>query len=306
MCVFQRSPPWFIPTATYHADLAPGFAWLLRHVPHYHRWYRFFQSAISVEGRRPLALVDLQWTQEGSVSRPNQVLRQALIDNLDKQFSDRPDLLGKVVPRHAPYSKRMLLDDGTWARTLKLPHVQLVDQAIASIGPRGITTADGRQHELDVIIYGTGFAASNFLNSLTVKGRGGCDLHDVWAGDARAYLGMNIPKFPNFFCLYGPNTNLVVNGSLILFAECEINYVMKCLETLLERDVRAIEVTQSAYEQFGQRMDQGNQLTAWGAAGARSWYKNATGRVSQNWTLSTLEFWRLTRQPNLQDYVLKS
>jgi len=306
LCVFQRSPPWFIPTATYHSDLAPGFAWLLRHIPHYHRWYRFFQFAVSVEGRRPFALVDPEWTQEGSVSRHNEVLRQALIDNLEKQFADRPDLLAKVIPRHAPYSKRMLLDDGTWARTLKQPHVQLVDQAIDSIGPRGITTADGRQHELDVIIYGTGFAASNFLNSLTVTGRGGCDLHDEWAGDARAYLGMNIPKFPNLFCLYGPNTNLVVNGSLILFAECEINYVMKCLETLLVRDVRAMEVTQSAYEDFGRKVDQGNQLTAWGTASARSWYKNATGRVSQNWPLSTLEFWRLTREPKLQDYVLKS
>ena len=77
-----------------------------------------------------------------------------------------------------------------------------------------------------MIIYGTGFQASKFLTPMTVTGRGGVDLHEQWAGDARAYLGITIPHFPNFFCLYGPNTNIVVNGSIVYFSECGVRYIL--------------------------------------------------------------------------------
>ena len=98
------------------------------------------------------------------------------------------------------------------------------------------------EHEVDVLIYGTGFTASKFLSGLKVTGRGGRELHDAWAGDARAYLGMTTPGFPNFFMIYGPNTNIVVNGSIIFFSECSVRYIVGALRLLAETGAKAIEV----------------------------------------------------------------
>ena len=108
--------------------------------------------------------------------------------------------------------------------------------------PEGVVTVDGELHEFDVLLYGTGFQPSKFLTPMKVVGRRGVDLHDRWNGDARAYLGVTVPGFPNFFMLYGPNTNIVVNGSIIWFTECEVRYVMDAIKNILEGDHRALEV----------------------------------------------------------------
>ncbi len=129
----------------------------------------------------------------------------------------------------------MLLDNGTWARTLMRDDVHLVTEPIERIEPHAIVTTDGQRHDVDVIVYATGFEASRFLMPMQVTGRGGVDLHATWDGDARAYLGMTVPDFPNLFCLYGPNTNLVANGSIIFFSECEVRYLLECIRELLAR-----------------------------------------------------------------------
>ena len=135
----------------------------------------------------------------------------------------------------------MVLDNGVWAQTLKRDNVHLITDPIEEITPRGVVTADGDEHAADVIIYGTGFQASRFLTPMKVVGRGGIDLNEQWDGDARAYMGITVPNFPNFFMLYGPNTNIVVNGSIIYFSECEVQYVMGCLRLLLEDGHRAMD-----------------------------------------------------------------
>jgi 4-hydroxyacetophenone monooxygenase len=135
-----------------------------------------------------------------------------------------------------------------------------------------------------------------------VKGRDGVDLHAHWDGDPRAYLGITIPGFPNFFCLYGPNTNIVVNGSIVFFSECEVHYVLGCLETLLRDGYAAMECRRDVHDAYNERIDRGNLGMAWGTPGVRSWYKNARGRVTQNWPFTLLEYWRQTRSPDQADY----
>ncbi len=137
---------------------------------------------------------------------------------------------------------------------------------------------------------------------MKVVGRGGTDLHHRWAGDARAYLGITLPGFPNFFMLYGPNTNIVVNGSIIYFSECEVHYVVGCIRRMLEEEVRAIEVRTEVHDAYNERIDAENRRMAWGASDVSSWYNNATGRTAQNWPFSLLEYWQQTRQPDLDDY----
>ncbi len=163
--------------------------------------------------------------------------------------------------------------------------------------PEGVVTVDGELHEFDVLIYGTGFQPSKFLTPMKVVGRGGVDLHDRWDGDARAYLGVTVPGFPNFFMLYGPNTNIVVNGSIIWFTECEVRYVMDCIRTVARRrPPRPRRARPTCTTPTTRRSTP--RTCAWRGASStvNSWYKNASGRVAQNWPFPLLEFWKRTRR----------
>lgn len=220
------------------------------------------------------------------------------------QLADRPDLIEKVIPKYPPASKRIVLDNGIWPQTLKRDNVRLITEPIAEITPRGVRTADGEEYRADVIIYATGFQASRFLTPMTVRGRDGVDLNEQWDGDARAYMGVVVPNFPNFFMTYGPNTNIVVNGSIVYFSECEITYVMGCLRMLLETGAKAFDCKVDVHDRYNDWIDRGNLQMAWGVAEVPSWYRNANGRSTQNWPYSLLEFWQQTREPRREDFVL--
>jgi len=302
LSVFQRSAPWMMPTPAYHEEISAGLRWLFDHVPHYHRWFRFYQFWTSVEGRRAFSEVDPDWEGAESISAVNETLRQSLVEHLRRQFEDRPDLLAKVIPHYPPYSKRMLRDNGVWAGALKRPNVSLITDPIEEITERGIRTRDGVEHEVDVIIYATGFDARSFLAPMVVKGRRGIDLHEQWDGEPRALYGVTIPNFPNLFCLYGPNTNLVVNGSLFLFSECAVHYTLACIHELLCSGARAMDCRWEHFEEYNARIDHANEAMAWGRPGVTNWYKNERGRVTQNWPLSTIEYWSVTRSPRPTEY----
>jgi 4-hydroxyacetophenone monooxygenase len=137
---------------------------------------------------------------------------------------------------------------------------------------------------------------------MQVTGIGGQQLHDKWGPDARAYLGMTIPGFPNLFCLYGPNTNLVVNGSIIMFSECAMRYTMQALRHMMKEQLTRMDVREELYEHYNKRVDQANAAMSWGIEGVSNWYKSATGRVSQNWPFHTVDFWAMTREFNPAEY----
>ena len=303
--VFQRTPPWAFPAPHYHDDVEAGKQWLLQHVPTYAKWWRFFLFWAVTDGFIPAVTADDDWQgPKTAVGQANAEFRELLAMSLAAQAQDRPDLLASVIPTYPVGGKRALLDNGVWIAALKRPNVQLVTAEITEITPTGLRTADGVDHPVDVIIYGTGFTASDFLAPMKFKGRGGVDLHEQWAGDARAYLGMTVPNFPNLFMLYGPNTNIVVNGSIIFFSECSVRYVVGCLELLARTGARSLEVRREVHDAFNERVDQGNRRMAWGAPQSQSWYKNASGRVSQNWPFPLVEYWRATLQPEPTDFLL--
>jgi 4-hydroxyacetophenone monooxygenase len=304
LTIFQRTPAWVLPTPGYTAKLPDGLRWLLANLPHYHRWYRFMQFWLNVDGIRHLAVVDPDWHHEGSVSEANQGVRQRLESYLAATFADRPDLLTKLTPDYPPYAKRTLRDDGTWSGAMKRDNVRLVTEPIAEVTERGICTADGEMHEVDVIVYGTGFRASEFLASIRVTGYDGRTLDEYWEGDARAYYGITIPNFPNLFCLYGPNTNLNTNGSVVLFSEAAVEYILGCLRHLLTTGKAALQVRPDVVDAHSRALDEASRGIAIGASTVNSWYKNKFGRVSQNWPLPTLDYWLGTREPYLADFEL--
>ncbi len=304
MTVFQRTPPWLGATPNYHDDVAEGKKWLLRHVPYYGKWYRFWLFWMMTDGLLPYVKADPGWNgPKNAVSEVNAQLRDLLVEYTKSQIRD-PALLKAAIPDYPMGGKRSVRDNGVWLAALQRPNVHLVTDAIKEITPDGVVTADGKEHKVDVLIYGTGFYASHFLEPMKFKGRGGVDLHEQWAGDARAYLGITIPNFPNLFVMYGPNTNIVVNGSIIFFSECEVRYIMGLIEMLLKTDSAAVEVKKEVHDSFNVKIDDANRHMAWGVPQVTSWYKNEKGRVSQNWPYLLVDYWNATRTPNPVDFDL--
>jgi 4-hydroxyacetophenone monooxygenase len=304
LLVFQRTPAWMGPTPDYHDEVSPALQWLYGHVPSYAEWNRFCIFWRLGDGAIAGVTVDPDWDGNGeSVSAVNDMMRLMLTEYVAAEFAGRPELAEACTPHYPVGAKRIVRDNGVWARTLTRENVRVLDGGgIQAITPKGIVTADGSEEVVDVIIYGTGFTASKFLTPMSVKGQGGLDLHEHWAGDARAYLGITIPHFPNLFCLYGPNTNIVVNGSIVYFSECGVRYILGLLGLVLARGARAAGVRQDVHDRFNVQVDAENRRMAWGVSDVNSWYKNDHGRVAQNWPFTLLEYWQRTRSPNAEDY----
>ncbi|MCA3747074.1 NAD(P)/FAD-dependent oxidoreductase [Phenylobacterium sp.] len=306
LTIFQRTPPWGFPVPHYHEDVPDGMNWLMEHVPYYDKWYRFWMFWMVTDGLLPMVEADPGWNgPPTAVSAANLEFREMIAGAIAAQAPNRPDLVEKVVPTYPVGGKRSLLDNGVWMAALQRDNVSLVTDAISEITETGILTADGTARDFDVIIYGTGFHASKFLEPMKIRGRGGADLHATWDGDPRAYLGMTTPGFPNLFMIYGPNTNIVVNGSIIFFSECSVRYIVGCLKLLAETGARSMEPKREVHDAFNTRVDAANALMAWGAPQVSSWYKNEKGRVTQNWPFALVDYWRATLAPNPGDFVIE-
>lgn len=303
MAVFQRTPNWMFPRPDYHEAPPAGQQWCFAHVPAFAQWYRFWVFWVGAEGAIPLVGADPDWSpRDRSLSAGNEMLREALTAYLLEQAGGDEDLAAKIVPDYPPAAKRILVDNGSWVNALRQPHVSLVTDEIREIDESGVVDANGTHHPADVIVYGTGFQAQRFLTPMKVTGRDGRDLHEAWAGNPRAYLGITVPGFPNFFCLYGPNTNIVVSGSIIYFSECEVNYLVESLRILMAEGLKTMDCRPAVLDAYVEKVDAGNALMAWGAATVDSWYKNDAGRVTQNWPFSLLEYWQQTRTVDVSDY----
>ena len=302
LAVFQRTPPWILPTPAYSSELPAGVQTLLERMPAYRRWLRFHQFWVAMEGRLRFTQADPDWTEEGSVSQVNAEFRALLEQSLAEQFEARPDLLREVVPPYPPGSKRILRDDGAWAATLQRDDVLLVTEGIARIEPSGIVTASGRLVEVDVIVFATGFHADRFLSPIAVTGEGGRLLAEQWGSRAETYLGMSVNGFPNFAMLYGPNTNLVVNGSLVFMIEAAVDRIVRMIEFAVDSLARSIDVPQSVVDAFVEDIDRENAAMAWGDPRVDNWYKGASGRVVSIWPFSMRRFWEQSRRDDFQEW----
>jgi len=206
-------------------------------------------------------------------------------------------LRAKVTPTDPMGCKRILMSND-WYDTLQLPQVDVVTDRISEVREHSIVTADGTEREVDTIILGTGFAATEFLMPMRVTGRGGRDLHGQWKDGASAYLGTVVPGFPNLFVLYGPNTNLGHNSILVML-EAQIGWVVQAVREI--RRGRRLEVRRDVAEAFDAWVQERVGHTVF-AGGCRSWYLTASGRNTQNWPASTLTFRRRLRRLDLADF----
>ena len=301
--VFQRTPSWFNFASNYHEEVPSGLKLLFQIIPHYSEWYRLWLFWHSSENMIEACRVPADWNgDEASVGKSNNAFRARLASHLQKQYQGYPEILEKVVPNYPPGAKRIVVDSGSWAEALKKSNVSLITEKIESFTEDGIKTDSGTVYNSEIIVYATGFKATDFLTPMNFVGRNGITLNEFWSGDARAYLGVVIPNFPNLFLLFGPNTNTVVNGSAIFFSECSVNYVLDCLRLLNTKKKSMIECEISKFNEFNQNLDAKNSKMIWGASAVGSWYKNKFGRVSQIWPFNVSEYWKLTKEANENDF----
>ncbi|MCE0762496.1 NAD(P)/FAD-dependent oxidoreductase [Pseudonocardia kujensis] len=303
LIVFQRSAPWMLPAPTYHHTVSAAFTWLRRKVPHYAQWFRLWVILTGIEGRAHTVVAQEDWPGAPlSCSPANQELREFLVSRIAPQFDDDPDLLQRVIPNYPPGAKRMLRDNGVWAAALKSEKTTLVTAGIERFTENGFVDASGQEHDVDVVVFATGFKPSDYLDEVEVVGRDGREIHAFWDGDARAYNGITVPGFPNFFLIYGPNVGGTVAGSLHFMLERAVEYSLSAIHELLRRGVAALDVRPEALDRFVEWVDEGNRTKAWGQPYARTWYQNKNGRVSQLWPYTNIEYWDITDSVNDDDY----
>jgi len=295
LAIFQRSAPWMLPAPLYEAEIGEEREWLMQNIPGYHRWLRLWEVWHSTIGKYELTRADPTWTSTDSVSEPNQRFRDALVANARSQYVGHEHLLEAVIPRYPVGVKRMLRDNGVWARTLQQPQTSLVTTEIDHFDADGITTVDGQHHPADLTVFATGFHGTNHLGTIDVRGRNGISLREFWGEESRAYRGVSVPNFPNLFCLNGPNTGLVAIGSQTFMTESAIHYVGECLRHLFEARAATIEPTEDAYKRYVEWVDEGNRGMAWAAVAEMSWYRNASGTNTVVWPYPLLTYYELTR-----------
>ena len=306
LTIFQRSPHWVVRNPNYHRSVREGTKWVLAHLPYYAKWYRFTLFWGFADGIHAALRIDPAWPhKERSVNAVNERHRRSILRWLTGEIGDDPALLQKVVPNYPPYGKRILIDNN-WYRTLKRDNVALVTEPIARIARNAVVTADGTAHPADILVLATGFHAARMLWPMEVAGRDGRRIRDLWGDDdPKAYLGITIPGFPNFFTLYGPNTNLGHGGSAIFHTECQVRYTMHCLRALIETGRASMECRQEVHDAYNERVDRAHDGMVWSHRGMGNWYRNSRGRVFANSPWRLVDYWRMTAEPDPADFIFR-
>lgn len=307
LVIFQRSPHWAIRHPLYHASVSDDVKWVIRHVPFYVSWFRFQLFWAASDGFHRTLQIDPGWsTPDLSINAENHRIREELIDYIKSKIGDRPDLLAKAIPPYPPFGKRMLRENH-WYEMLTRSNVDLVTGKIDRVEPDAIIAGDGTRHEVDAIILATGFQAAQMLGPIEVYGRQGKRLRDWWGeDDPRAYLGITLPGYPNFFIIYGPNTNLAHGGSAIFHSECQIRYAMEGIRELIENDAKSIECRREPFDAYNARVDAALDKMVWSHPAMTNWYKNKHGRVVMNSPWRLVDYRNMTEHLDPADYVLET
>ena len=287
LVIFQRTGNWFLPRR--NRPYPRLWRAVIKHLPGLQAWRRRFvfeyAESLTAMIRHPRTV--------GRLGRA----RSSLF--MRWQLRGRPELRRKIWPDYTFGCKRILFSS-CYLPALARPNVELVTEPIEQLTEHGIVTADGREHPVDCIIYGTGFKTTNFMFPMEITGAGGRSLHDAWAGGAHAHLGMTVPGFPSLFIMYGPNTN-TSGGSIVFYLEMQAAYIRQALEEVRRRGAAAIEVRADVEARSDREVQARFADTAWLACD--SWYRSADGRIVTNWPGYMREYLEQTRRLDLTQFA---
>jgi cation diffusion facilitator CzcD-associated flavoprotein CzcO len=282
--VYQRTPPWTLPKPDRRYGRARLWAYprmpLLMKASRAATWLLTLVTGAAVNGNR---IAD-------------RLVRG--VSHLQRRIQVRdPGLRARVTPDEPMGCKRVLFTNA-WLPALARPDVDLVTEKIVAVTPDGIRTADGADHPCDVLIYGTGFAATEFLAPMRITGRDGVSLADVWRDGAHAYLGVTVPGFPNMFLIYGPNTN-TGNTSVIYFHEAQARYIAQAVRVVTQ-GAEPLEVRAERATDYDEEIQSRLAGSVW--TGCQSWYRNVSGRIVTNWPGKAREYRRRTATLDRSDF----
>ncbi len=288
LTVFQRSANWMLPKLD--RDYSETEKKLLRMFPPLSKIRRFliwfWGEAIIYSAMR-------------KKSRMRKRLERGCREYIEETISD-PELRNKLIPDYPLGAKRILFSDNYY-QAIEDHSVEIVTESIDRIDETGVRTVDGQHRDFDAIVVATGFETNDFLTPMTVTGRDGRVLNEVWREGPEACLGLTVSGFPNLFFLYGPNTNLG-HSSIVMMIESQTNYVMSCLRQMVEQKVDAVDVRPEVQQRYNREMQERLAESSWASVGD-SWYVHG-GKVTNNWPGRTTEYRRRTRHCELADYQL--
>jgi len=288
LTLLQRSPAYVFPRKDRAYFVFEKL--LFRYVP---GWRRFYRSWI-------------YWTLESRFtalyqnSMMGKLVRWMMLRHLRKQVTD-PALRARLMPDYPVGCKRIVISDD-WYPALTRDNVELVTSPLDHVSADAVVTADGSAHPADAIIYATGFDTTSFLAPMQIVGKDGTALASRWSDGAEAHRGIAVSGFPNLFLLYGPNTNLG-HSSILFMIECQVRYILRCLDHLARRGARWLDVKREAMARYNHQLQQTLARTTW-SADCHSWYKTEGGKITNNWSGPTTQYWWRTRKPDFDEFEI--
>ncbi|MQA24281.1 MAG: SidA/IucD/PvdA family monooxygenase [Micromonosporaceae bacterium] len=285
LTLVQRTPAWVMPKLD--RAIRPTEQRLYRALPILQRLYRH-----SIYWRNELRVLGML--------HPRAMKAFELIgrQHIKRHVKD-PELARALTPDFAVGCKRILISNDYYP-ALARENVRVVTHGLKEVTERGVVTADGAEHEADVIIYGTG--CSGFEN-LRITGRDGVKIQDAWSEGPEAYLGATVAGFPNLFLMLGPNTGLG-HSSMVFMAEAQTRYITQALKLLEGAGARSLEVRTGVQARFNDAVQQRLSHAVWAKGGCTSWYVDADGKNRTLWPSYTFSYWWRTRRLKPADYTL--
>lgn len=277
--VFQREPGWINPKPVHVYSDAER---------------RRLGSRLHYMWMRVKGYIDAAKSREGgdihkAGSLANQKAMARCREYIDTVFKDRPDLRAAVTPDYPYFGKRPIKDSEFYPALLR-DDVELVPCGIERVTPDGVVDSRGVERQVDVLVIATGYHANEYLRDLEVRGRGGTELHEFWGGEPRAFLGLMVPSFPNFFMLYGPNTNSPVT---LFMLENQARFAVRAIRTTLRKRRRMVDVRESAFERYDRWMLEQMRDSVWSTS--NNYFKTASGRVVTQWPTNPIVYWAMSR-----------
>jgi 4-hydroxyacetophenone monooxygenase len=306
LTVFQRQPHWVAPRKRLTDDVPEHRRYLGHRLPYYANWHRLKSYWGTADNNYPIILQDAQWAQSHlSISPANDALLQMCLQYIDQTFGAGTELAKKVTPDFAPYGKRIIRDPGGYYAALTRTHVDVEAGEPARVNADGIVTQDGRQLDLDVIVYATGYHL-DFLSTVDIRGRNGRKLSDEWGDSPRAYRGGTVPGFPNLFITSAPNYSPGHGAGANFSMEVLAHYIIECLQLMALRGATTIEVTDKAYQGYVAAIDEAMSRTVWcHTPNAHTYYRSGSGRVVVATPFRLVDLWHEHRAPIEQDFLLR-
>lgn len=292
MDIYQRSAPWVLP------KFDRG----------YPAWERRLFRALPAFATVPRAayFAVFNWLAQAFIGnrRVNGLVTRLSNAYRRRALAGHPELIAKTTPDYSFGCKRILLTS-EWYKTLRRDNVALHCGGGLQITPTGVIGPDGRERAADVIIFGTGFCAGDFVLPMRVYGSGGEELAQTWDGRPEAYLGTVVSGYPNLFLLYGPNTNHG-SGSVPFVHECQLHYVLDALERLDAGGFRSLDVKPETQARWRDEIAHRSQDTAWITGNCGSWYLNGERINTHNWPGEWKEYRRRTQALDESEYAFSA